>query len=121
MARTGYLSHPWDRFLQACRRLRRAVRGKVDLGLQGGLLTLAEAAALLTEAGFEKAETLTAAGKYALRPGYQACYTVGLRRFLALFSAFSGNDIGAFVRSVLAQGEIGFADLEKILREGGVR
>lgn len=121
MARTGYFSGLWDRFLQAGRRLRRAVRGKVDLGLQGGFLTLAEAAALLAEAGFDRAETLAAARKYSLRPGYQACYTVGLRRFLSLFDTFSGSDAGPFVRSVLAQGEIGFSDLEKILRERGVR
>jgi hypothetical protein len=121
MARTGYFSDPWDRFLQAGRRLRRAVRGKVDLGLQGGRLTLAAAAALLAEAGFDGAETLAVARKYSLRPGYQACYTVGLRRFLSLFDTFSGSDVGPFVRSVLAQGEIGFGDLERILRERGAR
>ncbi len=120
MARTGYFSGPWDRFLQAGRRLRRAVRGKVDLGLQGGRLDLAGAAALLAEAGFDRSETLAAAGKYSLRPGYQACYTVGLRRFLALLDTFSGKDIGSFVRSVLAQGEIGFGDLERKFGERGV-
>jgi hypothetical protein len=121
MARTGHFSGPWDRFLQAGRRLRRAVRGKVDLGLQGGRLDFAEAAALLAEAGFDRSETLAAARKYSLRPGYQACYTVGLRRFLLLLDAFSGSDTGSFVRSVLALGEIGFGDLERRLRERGVR
>jgi uncharacterized protein (DUF885 family) len=117
MARTGYFSGPWDRFLLAGRRLRRAVRGKVDLGLQSGRLGLAEAAALLDKAGFDRSETLAAVRKYALRPGYQACYTVGLRRFLALLDSFAGKEIGPFVRSVLAQGEIGFSDLERVLHE----
>ena len=56
--------------------------------------------------------------KYALRPGYQVCYTVGLRSLLQLKNRYAPTDGEGFARRVLAQGEIGFVALEAVLREG---
>jgi len=56
------------------------------------------------------------ARKYSLNPGYQLCYTVGLRKFLNLFQHYGKNSLKKFSRIVLNQGEIGFNDLEQILK-----
>jgi hypothetical protein len=114
MFRAGAWQEEWDRFLLAKRRLRRAVRGMVDLGLQSGRMGLDEAAACLERAAFSPREARAAVVKYALRPGYQVCYTLGLRRFLSFLEAFEG-ELGLFVSAVLVEGEIGFDDLGKIL------
>jgi hypothetical protein len=114
--RAGAWQGGWDRFVLARRRLKRAARGLVDLGLQTGRMTLDEAAFCLENASFASGEARSAVPKYALRPGYQVCYTLGLRKFLALFDSFDGES-GAFVDAVLAQGEIGFDDLGAALQE----
>ena len=44
MSRTGYFSEPGDRLLLAKRRFWRAIRGKVDLGLQTGAMDIPTAA-----------------------------------------------------------------------------
>jgi len=118
--RSGGWQGAWDRFVLARRRLKRAARGLVDLGLQTGRMTLDEAAASLESASFTSAEARSAVPKYALRPGYQVCYTLGLRRFLTLFDTF-GGETGSFVSTVLAGGEVGFDDLGKALQRAGSR
>ena len=114
---TGYLHTQQDRLLLARRRLWRAIRGKVDLGLQTGQLDLASAAQRLTETGINPQDALSAVRKYPLNPGYQSCYTAGIRRFLDLYDRYGGIGLPAFVATVLGQGEIGFEYLEKVLGE----
>jgi hypothetical protein len=118
--RAGAWQGEWDRFLLARRRLKRAARGMVDLGLQSGRMGLDDAAVVLEEAGFPSEKAGVAVQKYALRPGYQVCYTLGLRKFLALFESFEGA-LPSFVDSVLAEGEIDFDDLEEALRRRNTR
>ncbi len=113
---TGYFSGPADRLLLAKRRYRRAVRGLVDLDLQTGKLDQISAAALLADSGFPRDAAYSVAAKYALRPGYQVCYTFGLRRFLDLYGRYGTHGAKRFVASVLSCGEIGFDLLERVLR-----
>jgi hypothetical protein len=54
--------------------------------------------------------------KYALNPGYQLCYTIGLRRFLDLWRRYGLKEPPKFVQTILNQGEILFTDLERKLR-----
>lgn len=112
---TGYFSQPWDRYILARRRLRHAARGTVDLLLHTGRLDLEDGAELLAEAGFSKERAMETVRKYALRPGYQMCYTIGYGRFRQLFERYGGSDVSGFARTVLTQGEIGFDHLEKVL------
>jgi hypothetical protein len=115
MRMTGYFSVPADLLLLAKRRYWRAVRGLVDLDLQTGTLERRSAAKLLVEAGFPADAAASVVPKYALRPGYQVCYTFGLRRFLDLYRRYSTGDAKRFVEQVLSCGEIGFDLLEKSL------
>jgi len=113
---TGYFSGAEDRLLLAKRRYRRAVRGLVDLDLQTGKLDQRSAADRLADAGFSRDAASSVAAKYALRPGYQVCYTFGLRRFLDLYGRFGTHGPKGFVEAVLSCGEIGFDLLERALR-----
>ena len=117
MRLTGYLTNPGDRLLLAKRRLWHAIRGKLDIGLQTGAMNIPTAAEYLKEMGISMERAMFSARKYTLNPGYQLCYTLGLRRFLDLFDRYGGDNLPKFVRMVLNQGEINFADLEKILQK----
>lgn len=115
MWRTGYFIAPADRLLLAKRRLWRAIRGKIDLGLQTGKMKLATAAGYLQETGVPKPHALGVVQKYPLQPAYQLCYTIGLRRFLGLFETYGQQNLNRFVQTVLENGEISFSNLEKLL------
>jgi len=116
MRLTGYFSDPVDRLLLAKRRLWRAIRGEVDIGLQSGTMNVSTAARYLKETGISTEQAISSARKYPLNPGYQLCYTLGLRRFLDLFDRYGGDNLQPFVQKVLDQGEILFTDLEKVLQ-----
>ena len=113
LARTGYFSGPWDRFLLAKRRAERAARGLVDLGLQSGRLGSDQAVELLVRVGYRQQTARSVIPKYLLRPGYQVCYTLGLKQGLDLFERFGKENVSDFSQKVLKQGEIGFERLEK--------
>ena len=115
MARTGYFNGPWDRFLLAKRRAERAARGLIDCGLQSGRMTIVQAQDLLLQVGYRPEVASAVVPKYLLRPGYQICYTLGLKQGLDLLDRFGADDVGLFARTLLSHGEIGFARLEKVL------
>lgn len=115
MARTGYLNSPWDRFLLAKRRAERAARGLVDMGLQSGRMKLPEAVNLLQRVGYPQAAAAAVVPKYLLRPGYQVCYTLGLKQALAFWDTSGKASPGAFAACLLREGEIGFSRLEGIV------
>lgn len=114
---TGYFSGLADRLLLARRRLWRAVRGRVDIGLQTGGMDVPAAAGHLRETGITERRAIGSARRYPLNPGYQQCYTIGLHRFLNLFDTYGRDDDRRFVQTVLGQGEIGFTNLEGVFRD----
>jgi uncharacterized protein (DUF885 family) len=116
MRLTGYFAEPADRLLLARRRFVRAMRGKVDIGLQTGALDFTTAAKYLEKTGIGRERAKLLARKYPLNPGYQLCYTIGLQRFLNMWHQYKNGGLTEFVRAIFDQGEILFTDLEKILR-----
>ncbi|MFC1884383.1 DUF885 family protein [Thermodesulfobacteriota bacterium] len=116
LRQTGYFKGPGDRFLLAKRRLWRALRGKVDIALQTGVMDIQGAAKYLNESGIGKDRAAASARRYPLNPGYQQCYTIGLRTFLKLFDGYGRENVRDFVHVVLNQGEIDFENLEKVLK-----
>ena len=119
MQRSGYLDSPWDPYLLARRRIRRAARGLADIGLQSGQMNLADAARLLEKTGIPHGQAATMIQKYLLRPGYQVCYAFGLRQGFDLLETYGANNPSAFAQTLLRQGQIGFGPLEEALsREG---
>ena len=117
MQQTGYFNIPGERLLVARRRLWRAIRGKVDLGLQTGAMDLKMAAGYLSKTGININDAISVVRKYPLNPGYQLCYTIGLHRFLDLYHRYGQKNLRKFVAAVLNRGEIDFKDLEAGLRQ----
>jgi len=110
---TRFFSGATDRMLMAKRRYWRAIRGMTDLDLHSGKRSLTEAIDFLKEAGMTRQAAAAMARRYALKPGYQLCYTIGRRKFKDLYGRFldSGQTTTDFVTSVLSVGEIGFDHL----------
>jgi len=102
---TGLFTEPIDPFILAARRYRRAARGRVDLLLQTGQTSIADAVRELREAGLPPAQASDSVPKYALRPGYQACYAIGQRRMERRFRRESGGNAAAFVERIMRTGE----------------
>ena len=117
MRLTGYFSKPGDLLLLARRRLLHALRAKVDIGLQTGIMDIPAAIKFLEANGIGTERATSLARKYPLNPGYQLCYTLGLRRFWQLFEQYGRENLPGFVSEVLNQGEIHFSDLEKVFQK----
>jgi len=115
MRHTGYFDQTHDRLILARRNYWRAIRGKIDLGLQAGEVNLEKAADMLAAAGMDRGRAGRIVNKYTLKPAYQLCYTIGSRRFRALYERLGSGRPGRFAKRVLAQGEIGFDGLERAL------
>ncbi|MBW2514602.1 MAG: DUF885 family protein [Deltaproteobacteria bacterium] len=115
MQLTGYLDNAHDPMLLARRRLWRAMRGKVDLGLQTGTMDFSEAIEYLMKTGIQEGDAAAVVRKYPLNPGYQLCYTLGFIRFSKLYNTHGRGNLKAFVRQAVSHGEIDFDDLERIL------
>lgn len=109
------LDAAWDPLIVAVRRIRRAFRARVDLGLQTGTLSVPQAAGLLEAIGYTPERARDVTRKYTLRPAYQLCYTIGQRRFDHLFEQYGQNDYATFTQSVLGEGEVPLDHLEKVL------
>jgi len=112
---TGYLDNAHDKMLLARRRLWRAMRGKVDLGLQTGTLDFPKAIEYLMKTGIKEGDAAAVVRKYPLNPGYQLCYTLGFKRFSTLYKSYGQSSLKAFVRHAVSHGEVDFEDLERIL------
>ncbi len=115
LSHTGYFHGAADRLLLARRHFWRAIRGKADLDIQTGAMDLAAAAGCLTKAGMSQDRAVSVVRQYTLKPGYQLCYTMGVRQFRDLCQRFTGDGPRDFARQVLAQGEIGFDHLASVL------
>jgi len=115
----GYLSAPHDRLVGWQRRLWRGLRGQVDLNLQTGSFSLEDALKYLRQAGYPEATTRIQVLHLALNPGYQLCYTLGLREVLALKDRFApALGLARFHEALLSGGQLPFNLVEQRLGEG---
>jgi len=121
MFETDFFETLTDRMLLAKRRYWRAMRGRVDLDIQYNRKTLDEAALFLSDHGLPQKKAVEMVQRYILKPGYQLVYTIGRRFFNDLYLAMppSEDRPAVFARQVLDQGEIGFDDLNQIMKLGG--
>jgi hypothetical protein len=111
---TGFCAGSRERLLMAKRRYYRALRGKADLMLNQGRWSRATAADHLHQAGYPSATAERMLSRYALKPGYQLCYSMGRRRFHELYAAWlaRGGRLEDFCAQVLSGGEVHFNDLK---------
>ena len=110
----GYVNSPIESLVDSKRRLWRAARCRIDVGLPTGRLARGEAVDLLTTAGFSPQEANAQIDRFRLNPGYQLCYTLGryeIMRLRQIFGSRMGRD--EFHRALLEGGERPFHLIEK--------
>lgn len=114
----GYVKDPRQRLVGLKRRLWRALRALLDLGLHTGKVSLEEAKARLAELGYHPRRAYLQARQYTLTYGYQLCYTVGKSEILRLRDRFASKiGLKGFHDFLLQGGEIPFEWIEKRLEK----
>ncbi len=112
----GYESGPRNRFIRTRRELWRAVRGKLDVDLQTGRISLDEAAQRLQALGQHPGQARKQARRITLTPAYQLCYTLGKRRLLEIRDRFVPPlPLKTFHAVTLSNGQAPFSHLEHLL------
>jgi len=113
----GYEQSPMDCLVHARRRLWRAARCRIDVGLAAGSLGKGEAVELLVRTGFSPEDAARQVRRFQLSPGYQLCYTLGCYEILRLRSTH-GNRMGLnrFHREILEGGQLPFQFIDQRLK-----
>lgn len=110
----GYVTNPMEYLVDCKRRLWRAARCQIDVGLAAGMLARQDAVSLLTTAGFSPEEANSQIDRFLLNPGYQLCYSLGRYEIVKLRETYGvrmGRD--RFHRQLLEGGELPFHLIEK--------
>jgi hypothetical protein len=110
----GYVDDPMESLVAWKRRLWRAARCQIDVGLNTGKLNGDSAIELLTTVGFSPEEAQSQIHRFRLNPGYQLCYTLGhheIARLKETHGATMGQE--AFHEALLKGGELPFHLIEK--------
>jgi uncharacterized protein (DUF885 family) len=112
----GYLTSQADYLVYWQRRLWRALRGLADLELQRGRWNLDQGLDCLHRAGYPEATARLQVLHLTLNPGYQLCYTLGLKEMLRLRDLFTAR-LGPvrFHEIILGGGQLPFALVEQRL------
>jgi uncharacterized protein (DUF885 family) len=112
----GYEPNPRQHLIRIKRDLWRAVRGRLDLELHIGALSLEQGAARLEALGYAPEDAKKQARRITLTPGYQLCYTLGKHRFLDLRRRHVPPlSLKNFHAVVLGSGQAPFACLDQTL------
>ncbi|MEW6659331.1 MAG: DUF885 family protein [Thermodesulfobacteriota bacterium] len=116
----GYLEgKPGDLLVGWQRRLWRALRGQVDLELHRGRWDLEAGCRRLDQAGYPPGTSRLQVLQLALNPGYQLCYTLGLREILRLRQEYAPSlGLARFHDVLLDGGQLPFPWMEKRLKAG---
>jgi hypothetical protein len=114
----GYLDQtPGNLLVGWQRRLWRALRGQADLELHRGRWDLEESCRRLDQAGYPPGTSRLQVLQLALNPGYQLCYTLGLREILRLREKFAPSlGLARFHEVFLDGGQLPFPWVEKRLK-----
>ncbi len=114
LAEYGYVDDPMDFLVDCKRRLWRAARCKIDVGLTTGMLDREGATELVTSAGFSPEEANYQIDHFLLNPGYQLCYSLGRYEIMRLRETY-GMKMGLdqFHKQLLEGGELPFHLIEK--------
>lgn len=117
LAGTGYVDSPIEHLVDYKRRMWRAARCMIDVGLYTGRLDRPGAVDLLVQAGFSGDEADRQVDRFQLNPGYQLCYTLGsfeLNRLVETHGPRLGRE--RCHQELLTGGELPFHLIEKRLQ-----
>jgi len=110
----GYIDTPMDQLVDCKRRLWRAARCRIDIGLTTGTPSLGAGLDLLKAAGFTEEEAQTQITRFRLNPGYQLCYSLGRYELMKLREKYApkiGRD--RFHSEILTGGQLPFHLIDK--------
>lgn len=114
LAEYGYVDNPLDHLVDCKRRLWRAARCQIDVGLTTGMLTKEDAVTLVTTAGFSPIEAEYQIDHFRLNPGYQLCYSLGRYEIMQLRETYGKSmELDQFHRYLLEGGQLPFHLIEK--------
>lgn len=116
----GYLDDPRDHLVGWQRRFWRALRGLADLELQRGAWSLEQGRQCLRQASYPEATMRRRILHLAVNPGYQLCYTLGLKEILQLRERFAPRlGLARFHEILLSGGQLPFPLVENRLQAAG--
>ena len=101
----GYTTEAKQHLVQFQRQLWRDLRAVLDVRLQTGAITMAQAAREVEAIGFPPHSATRQVQRFALTPGYQSCYFLGMHEILRLREQFADH--------------LGFKTFHNLLLEGG--
>ena len=105
----GYIDTPMGQLVDCKRRLWRAARCQIDIGLTTGTLSLSSGLDLLKAAGFTEEEAKTQITRFRLNPGYQLCYSLGRYELVKLREKHAPKiGLDRFHSEILAGGQLPF-------------
>ncbi len=105
----GYVTRPIERLVDYKRRLWRAARCQIDVGLQANFLAYDDALTLLTTNGFSLDEARRQIHRFRLNPGYQLCYSLGCYEIRNILRDFKSKQTDRELhRQILAGGQLPF-------------
>ncbi len=112
----GYVTDPRQQLVQLKRQLWRALRARLDVELQTERITLKQAAKEIERLGFSPHAAQRQAHRFALTPGYQLCYFIGMQEILRIRRRF-GSIVGlkTFHDILLTGGQLPFHLVERRL------
>lgn len=113
----GYVIDPRHRIVQLQRQLWRDLRAILDVKLQTDRITIHSAMQEIQELGFSPETAQRQLRRFALTPGYQSCYFLGMyeiRRLKARYASRLG--LSRFHNTLLHGGQIAFDLAEKRLQ-----
>jgi uncharacterized protein (DUF885 family) len=114
LTESGYVESPIEYLVDCKRRLWRAARCQIDVGLATGRLSRQDAIGLLVSAGFSPEEAESQIDRFRLNPGYQLCYTLGRYEIMRLRHTYGLRmGVDQFHRQLLQGGELPFHLIEK--------
>ncbi|MFC1821637.1 DUF885 family protein [Thermodesulfobacteriota bacterium] len=118
----GYIREPQQQLIGLQRRLWRNLRATLDVRLQTGAINMEQAAREIEGIGYSPSRAQRQVRRFALTPGYQSCYAMGMYEILRLREQFSSRlALTTFHDMFLAGGQLPFDLLEKRLEAAGVR
>jgi uncharacterized protein (DUF885 family) len=113
-----YIQDPRQQLIGLKRKLWRSLRATLDveLQLQMGKISLAQGAEKIETVGYSSKRAQRQIRRFALTPGYQLCYSIGMHEILRIRKRFSSHvRLKAFHDTLLDGGQLPFHLVERRL------
>ena len=112
----GYIQDPRQQLIGLKRQLWRSLRATLDVELQMGKISLARGAEKIETVGYSSKRAQRQIRRFALTPGYQLCYSIGMYEILRMRKRFSSHlGLKAFHDTLLDGGQLPFHLVKKRL------